>query len=438
MKNFKAMSLLLVLVAFFISCNNDNDFYEEQTSLDKDITRTFKARDDMPDTFYHQLYTANSSIEGYRFSTSSYERDYNDYYFYSDDYDRVIAMDYNKVDKLVYFIGGGYSGDERYLYSLEMETEELTELGLLSGDDRDKSSVKSRTEDEYLGKAHDLTFDANGNLYIAFKSGKIMQYNLVLNTMDVFVDLNDYEFYAGSNAVGFTYDFDNDRLLYSSNDEYYEYTEGNYYNYYWDSAFLGIACSTSEVSELFTLRNPQSYNNEYEGYVYFYAVTTNMEYIGDNKIVYSDWWDNGEFHAVDLTSGEFVFSDDDDSSFYAKDLMYIYNPDVDGDGVLNEDDPYPSSNMDEMLSIGTTNFDIENQFSDEGTTMMDQIDALISEINEQYDGSNGDALHRMFTRELSKITYYWYKSRLISRRERTQISRAASNMSIPFYNQEPG
>ena len=113
--------------------------------------------------------------------------------------------------------------------------------------------------------------------------------------------------------------------------------------------------------------------------------------------------------------------------------------DYDDDGVLNEDDPFPNSNMDEMLSIGRTNFDIENKFSDEGTTMMDEVDALIERLNEQYDnGSNSSALSIEFKREMAKISYYWYKSRLISRRDRVAISRAVANVSFPFYNQEPG
>lgn len=111
------------------------------------------------------------------------------------------------------------------------------------------------------------------------------------------------------------------------------------------------------------------------------------------------------------------------------------DPDLDDDGILNEDDPFPESNVNEMLSIGENNLDIENVFVEEGTTMMDQIDALIAEINEKYDGSNYSALHREFIREISKITYYWTKDRLITRSERSAISSAAWSANIPYLNQ---
>jgi hypothetical protein len=108
------------------------------------------------------------------------------------------------------------------------------------------------------------------------------------------------------------------------------------------------------------------------------------------------------------------------------------DPDIDGDGVLNEDDPFPNSNMDEMLSIGEYSLNIENQFSDEGTTMMDEVDALINRLNEKYNGSNSSALSIEFKREMAKISYYWYKSRLISRRDRVNISRAVAALNFPY------
>ena len=110
----------------------------------------------------------------------------------------------------------------------------------------------------------------------------------------------------------------------------------------------------------------------------------------------------------------------------------VCDDDDDNDGVSDDKDPYSKSNMRETLSIGENYLDIENQFSEEGTTMMDQIDALIAEVNEQYNEDNWDEMHKLFTRELSKITYYWYKSRLISRRDRVTISNAANSANIPY------
>jgi len=463
MKDLKKISFLLLIVAFITSCNNENDFYEEQTSNDqmsnKGLLNAKTALD--ADSFGDELdAVSGATIQGYDFSASSYNLENNDFYFnlYEyfgyNQYIEIKAMDYNTMDGLVYFIGEN-NGDEskaqknsssserdsseRYLYSLEKETEEVNMIGLLSSYDYDLRTKSddlispANPESEYLGKAHDLTFDADGNLYVAYKSGKIMKYDLETNEMDEFVDLDDYEFYVGADAVGFTYDFDNDRLLYSSYEFEDEYIEG-FWNYYYDSVFLGINCSTAAVSELFTLRNPVTYNS-YSNYAYYYANTTNMDYIGDNKIVYSEWWGYGIFHAVDVISGEYVFTVDDESSFYAKDLMYIKNTDYDNDGVLNEDDPYPYSNMSEYVSIDGCYPDIENIFVEPGATMMDQIDELIAEINEQYNGKNYDELHRDFTRGISKITYYWRKDRLITRGERSDISSCAWSANIPYFNE---
>lgn len=111
------------------------------------------------------------------------------------------------------------------------------------------------------------------------------------------------------------------------------------------------------------------------------------------------------------------------------------DPDLDDDGILNEFDPYPESNKSETLFIGENNLDIENEFVKPGTTMMDQIDDLIELMNEQYNGDNYNYLHKKFVSELSKITYYWSKDRLITRRERSAISSAAWSANLP--NQVP-
>lgn len=110
------------------------------------------------------------------------------------------------------------------------------------------------------------------------------------------------------------------------------------------------------------------------------------------------------------------------------------NPDLDDDGILNEDDPFPESNVSEYLSIGEHMLEIENIFIDEGVTMMDEIDALINDINEQYNGGNWDELHRDFTKELLKLTYYWRRDRLITRGERSAIYSAGWRAQVPFNN----
>jgi hypothetical protein len=111
------------------------------------------------------------------------------------------------------------------------------------------------------------------------------------------------------------------------------------------------------------------------------------------------------------------------------------NPDLDGDGVLNENDPFQYSNFSETISIGGNDLNIDNVFAKPGATMMDQIDALVAEINAQYNGDNYAYLHKRFMTKLSAITYYWIKDRLITSSQRSKISSAAWGAEIPYFNQ---
>ncbi|SNR32869.1 thrombospondin type 3 repeat-containing protein, partial [Lutibacter flavus] len=106
--------------------------------------------------------------------------------------------------------------------------------------------------------------------------------------------------------------------------------------------------------------------------------------------------------------------------------------DDDNDGVRDSRDNYPYSNTREYFNFGDCDLDIENQFSRNGSTMVDQINSLIEEINEQYDGENWDELHSDFMRELAKLTYMWRKDRLITRSERSAISSCGRNSEIPY------
>jgi len=119
------------------------------------------------------------------------------------------------------------------------------------------------------------------------------------------------------------------------------------------------------------------------------------------------------------------------------------NGDSDDDGCLDEDDAYPNSNMSETLSLGENSYeDIDNVLVDCGTTMQDQIDNLISQINNSYDGDykkgdgeqedNWEELHEAFTTKLAHITYYWRINKLITAGERAEISSDAWSADIPF------
>lgn len=109
--------------------------------------------------------------------------------------------------------------------------------------------------------------------------------------------------------------------------------------------------------------------------------------------------------------------------------------DSDGDGVLNENDAHPNSDMRQKMNIGGTNTNIDNKMVKNGTMMMDQLNDLIDQINAQYNGENYDYLHKRFMTELSQITYNWRMARLITATQRSQISSIAWGANIPYnYN----
>ncbi len=109
--------------------------------------------------------------------------------------------------------------------------------------------------------------------------------------------------------------------------------------------------------------------------------------------------------------------------------------DDDNDGVKDFRDNHPFSNTTEdfYISGAECRLDIENQFARNGSTMMDELDSLIEDINSQYDGDNWEELNRDFLRKLSGITYMWRRDRLISRGERNDILDCARNAHIPGY-----
>ena len=108
--------------------------------------------------------------------------------------------------------------------------------------------------------------------------------------------------------------------------------------------------------------------------------------------------------------------------------------DMDGDGVLNENDAHPNSDMSEYININGCYPNVKNKMVKNGSTMMDQINDLIAQINSEYNGQNYKTLHSKFVTKLAQITYGWRTSKLITATQRTQISTCASNSNIPYTN----
>lgn len=114
------------------------------------------------------------------------------------------------------------------------------------------------------------------------------------------------------------------------------------------------------------------------------------------------------------------------------DNITIQSFDSDNDGFCDSVDAHPNSNLTEVFSINGCYPDVENVQAGNGSTMTDQLDSLIEDINAQYTGDNYRTLHRKFTTELSKLSYYWYKNRLITSKERSKIGACAWNATIPM------
>ena len=111
------------------------------------------------------------------------------------------------------------------------------------------------------------------------------------------------------------------------------------------------------------------------------------------------------------------------------------NSDSDNDGVLNENDAHPNSDMSEFINIGGCYPNVDNVLVMNGSTMMDQINDLIVQMNVQYNGDNYNYLHRRFMSELAQITYKWRRAGLITPTERSRISSCAWNANIPYQNE---
>ncbi|SFS53887.1 hypothetical protein [Lutibacter maritimus] len=106
--------------------------------------------------------------------------------------------------------------------------------------------------------------------------------------------------------------------------------------------------------------------------------------------------------------------------------------DADNDGCPNAEDPYPNSIMTEKIVIDGIDTGVENTYENCGT-MADEIQTILNQINSEFTGDNYYTLHKKFAREVSKLTYYWFKDRKITSKERTSIGNAIWNANIPYY-----
>jgi len=189
-------------------------------------------------------------------------------------------------------------------------------------------------------------------------------------------------------------------------------------------------------------------HDNFHAYVEFYGADEN--YLG-NTSVDVDHYDGGYIavRSLDEPITKIIIKNDSflkgSNGYYMTGIGSISFGecnDYDGDGCINSEDAYPNSNMSETLSLGENTYeDIDNVKVDCGTFMQDQIDNLINQINDGYNGNaaksqegedNWEELHDAFTTKLAHITYYWRINKLITAGERAEISSDAWSADIPY------
>jgi len=417
MKHLKLLSFLSALALLFASCVDETSNLQ---NAEEQKAASFKTSEITTGNLY-ALYpwssTDNIALYNYNpitddiFLDESYLGSLN-----ADDNNQ--GFDYNKEDGLVYFIAGfgddkpevltkeGYSAS-RYLYSYNINTETTLLIDRLESQ-------------EGTSKAQDLTFGNDGTLYIVFQGGEINTFNFNTNTCSSYTYVDSY------GAVGLTYNFDSNQLIYvTSNDPVEVYS---------------VAIPSGNVEEMFAFYAPLGYDSDDEDSDS--CTAQGIEYVGNNKAIVSSTYGCDIIYTLDLvTESTNLLLNPTGFEDSIKDLMFIHTDDFDNDGCINEEDAYPNSNMRSTLKIGPNYYySIDNVKVDCGTFMQDQIDNLVNQINDGYNGNaaksqggedNWEELHDAFTTKLAHITYYWRINKLITAGERAEISSDAWSADIP-------
>jgi hypothetical protein len=169
-------------------------------------------------------------------------------------------------------------------------------------------------------------------------------------------------------------------------------------------------------------------------------VLANYACVGENSIVFDHLRVINQT-ATEDSDGDLIADDDDNcpetangdqADFDNDGVGDVCDIDIDNDGCLNDEDPYPYSIMNETIIIDEIDTGVENKYENCGT-MSDEIQTIINQVNNEFTGDNYYTLHKKFSREVSKLTYYWYKNRKITSKERTSIGNAVWNANIPYY-----
>ena len=396
MKNLKIIIYLLLTSVIIASCEKETEILPEnaESTIQPFVKENLSARPlDIPagDLYALAPWDSSDNIALYDYNPTTDEIVLNSDFTGSTGFDNNYGFDINYGNGLIYLLADGPS-EGRYLHTYNKDTDATTLIGQIVS-----AGGNSLPQD--------LTFGSDGTLYFVFKNGEINAYNISSQSMSAFSTVQS------GGAVGLTYDFDNNQLIYALN-------SGPVHLY-------SVNIPSGAVTTLFTFYTPGESGCTAQG----------IEFLGNNKLIAASTYGCDIIYTIDLATEETNLLLNPTGSYSSiKDLMFINNPDIDGDGCLNINDAHPNSNLSETINIGGCYPGVNNKLVNCGTTMMDQIDDLVEEINLQYTGNNYAYLHKRFVTKLAQITYSWRIAKLITATQRSRISSCAWNATIPYIN----
>ena len=105
--------------------------------------------------------------------------------------------------------------------------------------------------------------------------------------------------------------------------------------------------------------------------------------------------------------------------------------DDDNDGVVDEKDRNPMSNMNTYLDVNCR-LSIMNQMVKRGTNMNDEMEAIMKLVADMEDVTDQRRTNRFRSKMYFVVNNWWYKYRLITSAEKNQILNCVNQMSYPF------
>ncbi len=139
------------------------------------------------------------NIAEYQFNQTSSDLELNSSFNYSTGLDRNYGFDKHPETNQVYLVASEVAGGVRSLYRID-----------LNAPSEDPILISSLVSSNGNNQIIDITFDNNGNLYGIYNNGELEIINTETGASSPFTFINVF------GAIGITYDFDNDRLLYAT------------------------------------------------------------------------------------------------------------------------------------------------------------------------------------------------------------------------------